>query len=185
MELFSLAIPYSFAQDRVALTWRDVQFGLKNGLLAHALPGDLATALLMADEHQSNADVIAIAGAGKHEDIGENIERLAQAERREDTDAIREKMLFLCLAWIHQHRQDYPEPLKMVEFVYEGFGHPTSIRDFVGYMPMVGPNLGSKELNMKRLYERWEAYLKAAGDSYAPRPSTASSPSPSQKAPKP
>jgi hypothetical protein len=73
----------------------------------------------------------------------------------------------LVLAWIYEHRGAFLDPLQTVEEVYADFGYPERIAGFVRYMPMDGPDLGSREANEQRLMERWKEYLDATAPTYA------------------
>ena len=81
-------------------------------------------------------------------------------------ETIQEKWAYLVLAWVYEHRNDYSEPLAVVEEVYAYFDYPEKISAFVRYMPSEAADLGSLELNIARLYERWEAYLKEEAKEY-------------------
>jgi hypothetical protein len=44
--------------------------------------------------------------------------------------------------------------------VYADFDYPEEIAGFIRYMPMRGPDLGSKQLNEKRMLETWGRYIE-------------------------
>lgn len=75
------------------------------------------------------------------------------------TGEMEAKWLYLVLDWLYQHRADLADPLQTVEEVYADFGYPECLSSFVRYMPMQGPDLGSRAANEARLFERWKSYL--------------------------
>jgi hypothetical protein len=72
------------------------------------------------------------------------------------------------LAWFYEHRAEVPDPLQRVEEVYADFGYPEQLAKFVRYMPMEGPDLGSREANERRLFERWKRYVDDVASKYFP-----------------
>lgn len=160
-----LRIPYEFIRDRARMSWREVRFGRVNELLDHLVPVALAAEQLAELEHPSTA-IIDLAGADKNEPTLGLVEQLADGEPQRSEDEIRNKWLYLVLAWIYEHRDGYPDPLQWVEEVYANFGYPEQIAKFVRYMPMDGPDLGSREANERRLFERWKRYLDETASAY-------------------
>jgi hypothetical protein len=92
---------------------------------------------------------------------------LAAREPEETLSELRAKWLCVVLAWIFEHRNEYADPLRAVEEVYADFDYPARIASFVRYMPSDDPDLGSRELNEARLYEKWQSYLQECWRTYA------------------
>jgi len=159
MDLVRLRIPHHFIQGRVPMTWRDVLFGLEQELLDPGAPVDFALERL-AREKAPVPELVELAGLDKREQSRSFVESLARLEQGEAPDAPRRKWLYLVLAWILEHRDDYPDPLRTVEEVYADFGYPSEIASFVRYMPSNAPDLGSRDQNEARLFARWLAYLE-------------------------
>jgi hypothetical protein len=158
MDIVRLHIPYEFVRDRTRVSWRDVQFGLVNELLDPNAP--IAIAIDRASElEEPSGALLELAAAGEHERVVEMVERLVGSEEECSQEEIRRKWLYLTLAWIYEHRHEYSDPLQRVEEVYADFGYPERVATFVRYMPMVGPDLGSREANEGRLLDRWREYL--------------------------
>lgn len=167
MDIVRLQIPCRFIRDRVRLSWREVRFGLVNELLDPEAPVELAIDQV-ADLADPPAAVLELAGAGKSEPTLVLVEQLAAGEPQLPENAIRDKWLYLVLAWIYEHRDETPDPLQRIEEIYADFGYPEQIAKFVRYMPMDGPDLGSREANERRLFERWKRYLEEASAALAP-----------------
>jgi len=162
-----LHIPYQFIKPRVRLSWRDIRFGLANDLLAPEAPVEFA--IDQAERFQGPPAVQRdLAGAGNDAQVLDLVERLAESESRCPDDEIRRKWLYLALAWVYEHRNRYSDPLQEVEKIYADFDYPERVSSFVRYMPMVGPDLGSREANERRLLDRWKEYLDSVGGRFSP-----------------
>ena len=157
-----MRIPYRFIRDRTRLSWRDIRFGLRNELLDPEAPAALATDRV-GELEESPAVLLELAVVSENEPMMELVERLAECEPQRSEDEIRRKWLYLVLAWIYEHRHEHSDPLQRVEEVYADFGYPEEVASFVRYMPMVGPDLGSREANERRLFERWKQYIHELG----------------------
>lgn len=166
MELIRLEIPSSFIKERVALSWTEVCFGLENELLDPSAPVDLAVAQAIELETPPSA-LVELAGASRGDPVLDLVKLLAGREPRPPDNTIRDKWLYLTLAWIYEHRDEYSDPLQAVENVYADFDYPSQIAGFVRYMPMKGADLGSKAANERRLYDRWEEFLEEYNTSYS------------------
>lgn len=149
------------------MSWREVRFGLVNELLDPEVPVELAIDQVV-EIAEPSAPLLELAGAGKNEPTLEVVEQLAEGEPQRPENEIRDKWLYLVLAWIYEHRDEVPDPLQRVEEVYADFGHPERIAKFVRYMPMDGPDLGSRQANERRLFEQWKRYLDEAAPAHAP-----------------
>ena len=167
MELIKLSIPSAFVAERTRVTWREVLYGINNELLAPAAAVDLAGEEVEAQDDPPPA-LVELAGLGKGEPIQALVEQLAKTQPEQNAEEIRDKWLYLTLAWIFEHRTTYRDPLQTVEEVYADFGYPARIAGFVRLMPADDPDLGSRELNERRLYQKWRTYLDEVSAEYAP-----------------
>ena len=165
MDIVRLCIPYRFVAERTRMSWHDVRFGLVNQLLDPQAAIEMAVEQVTECEDPSNS-LLELAGASKNEPIMELVEQLARGESARSEEETRNKWLYLVLAWIFDHRNEDPDPLQRVEEVYADFGYPEHIASFVRYMPMQGPDLGSREANERRLFERWKRYIDEAAASH-------------------
>ena len=162
MDRVKLSISRAFIRERTRLTWREVLFGIENELLASGAAVELAGDDLGARDNPPEV-LLELAGLGKGEPTRGLVEQLANAAPNQDPAEIRGKWLYLVLGWILEHKESYPDPLQMVEEVYADFDYPESVSAFVRYMPTREPDLGSRELNERRLYENWQRYLDDEG----------------------
>lgn len=163
MDLFRLSIPYAFLRKRLRLTWRSVRFGLENGLIGPDVPRELAVDQV-GDMESPHPALLEIAGAGEGESIDNAVNLLADREAEGTEESLRAAWLYLVLAWTYENKAAYADPLQRVEEIYADFGYPQCMVGFVRYMPMEGPDLGSREANERRLYERWQRYLDESAE---------------------
>jgi hypothetical protein len=162
MDVVRLNLPYAFLRTHGRLSWRSVHFGFQNELIGPDVPKELAIDQIAESETLLPA-LLDLASGSKNDPVSELVKQLAASELECPEEKLREEWLYLVLAWIYEHRDDYMDPLQKVEEVYADFGYPQRIAGFVRYMPMEGPDLGSREANENRLFERWRKYLDEAG----------------------
>jgi hypothetical protein len=158
MDLIKLSIPPAFIRERTRLTWREILFGIENELLAPGAAVDFAADEL-SNQDSPASTLVELASLAEGEATQTFVEQLSITEPDQDANEIQSKWLYLVLAWMFENRESYPDPLQTVEEVYTDFGYPERIAEFVRYMPMNEPDLGSRDLNERRLYERWKRYL--------------------------
>ena len=167
MDLIKLSIPAPFIMARAHLSWRELKFGLSNELLVSQAVVDFAVEQVTRLECPSPA-LLDLAGSSRSDAIRELVEQLAAGEPEPVENEPLEKWLYLTLAWLYEKRAALPDPLQTVEEVYADFGYPEAIAGFVRYMPMDGPDLGSREANETRLMDRWKEYLDSMSARYMP-----------------
>lgn len=158
MDLIRLNICYAFLHERIRPTWQSVRFGLQHGLIDPEVPRELALEQIAGTAAPPRA-LLDIASADRSDLITQLLDRLVVDETESTYEQLRAEWLYLALAWTYEHRKEYSDPLQRVEEIYADFGYPERIASFVRYMPMDGPDLGSREANEQRLFERWRRYL--------------------------
>ena len=85
---------------------------------------------------------------------------LVEEENKYDEKHAKEKYLYAVLKWVYKNQSTFSEPLEAVECIYADFDYPEIISKFVRYASNNEPDLGSRELNIKRIYNNWEKYLE-------------------------
>ena len=154
-------IPYEFIRQHVELGWPEIKFGLDQQLLKPKAAIDKATDLLsVADDVPK--EVIELAGLGESEPVTELVSTLITKEVPPSDGQIKAKWLYLVLAWLFENRESLVDALGMVESVYSDFDYPKEIASFVRYMPLNELDLGNREQNEARMFERWKTYLGQA-----------------------
>ena len=170
MELVRLGIPYAFIRGRLRMSWRDVRFGLANELLDPMAGIDLAVEQV-AQPALPSSSVVEVAGLSPDApliDLVELVEKLAESEPPVAEQEIRDRWLYLVLAWTYEHQADYLDALDRIEEIYADFSYPKRIVSFVRYMPMEDPPLGSRAAAEQRMMQRWKEYLDEKAREYGP-----------------
>lgn len=172
MELFSITMSNEFVLNRVKLTWHDMLFGIKENFInpnvaIYQAVDEIKTIDEQNTSKQYYSELLALASLFKNEPVLDRVSKLVELEPTLDEQQVKDKWLYLVLAWVYENQDKYKEhPLEIVEYIYADFGYPKGIAQFVRYMPSSETPLPSLKLNYSRLYRRWENYLKKQEDKY-------------------
>jgi hypothetical protein len=156
-----LCIPYLFVGERTRMSWQDVRFGLVNQLLDPQAAIEMAVEQI-GEQKEPPGSLLELAWASNAELIMQLVEQLANAEPPRAEERVRDKWLYVVLAWVYSQRTEDADALQRVEEVYADFGYPEHIASFVRYMPMRGSALDCREANERLLLQRWQRYLDEA-----------------------
>jgi hypothetical protein len=167
MATIRFKIPYEFISARATLSWTDILYGLEHSLVAPEVAVQHADNIIK-DARDPQPEEIEIAGLSKADPVLDLVSILSSREDNKDAEAMRDKWLFLVLAWVYENKDGLTDPLAIAEDVYSDFDYPRSIASFVRYMPMQGPDLGSLDMNTARLFDNWRDYLEISGKQFAP-----------------
>jgi hypothetical protein len=166
VDVVRLRIPYQFIRARTGLSWREVRFGLTNELLDPAAAVELALEQIAEPVDPLLVELATGDAIGRIPDL---VGPLSENEPPQPDNELRDKWLYLVLAWLYEHQSDYPDPLQSVEEVYADFDYPKQLAAFVRYMPLEGTDRGSREANERRLFARWKDYLEQVAPRFANR----------------
>lgn len=167
MEQVTVRIPYAFIAPKVRLTWREIGFGIEEGLFSPPEVIDLAVDLLSGGDDSNT--ILELASMGRDEPVMEIVASLAQTAAPQDIVEIRRLWAFLLLAWIVQHREEYEDPLDLAERVYADLHYPEQAASLIRYMPSDEPDLGSPSANEARIFAKWEQYVVEEAAYFASR----------------
>lgn len=161
MNSITMKIPLEFIRSRVDLTWSDILYGLVQQLISPTL------AIQLAGEHRNAKHSVAgredeLADLQSFESVIDAVRELSSESPRVSDSVMRKKWMYLSFAWVFENQSSFHDPLAIAEELYEEFDHPKEIASFVRYMPMQGPDLGTKAKNEARLIRNWESYLDSA-----------------------
>ncbi|MDA3798974.1 MAG: DUF2247 family protein [Kiritimatiellae bacterium] len=159
-------IPFEFLRQHALMSWQDIKFGLDHQFIKPKVAIDKAIEMLSTIENNA-IEEIELAGLSESDSVTKLVNQLAAKEVNQN-DCIKSKWLYLLLEWFFVNKLFINDPLGGVEKIYDDFDYPEEITAFVRYMPMVGEDLGSKELNEARLYEYWNVYLGDARKKFKP-----------------
>jgi hypothetical protein len=144
-----LKIPSQFlARLREPIDWTDLRYGYAHQLVDGQAVIDHACRVLCEAECD-NDEILAIAIA-KRTDRLEPLIVLVTGPIEPPPDLSRKWALILS-AFINE--SDVPDKLNAIEEVYSSFDYPEELSGMVRYMPMQGPDLGSREANESRMLD--------------------------------
>ncbi len=162
----NLVLSYDYVKSLLNLNWRDVLYAIDHGFFSTQAAIDYAVELI-GKEQEPSQSVIALACLDKGESIHPHIDELASQPSEHEDSISQKKFLYAILNWVYEHREQYEDPLEMVEIIYADFDYPEEIAGFVRYMPVSDPVLGSLELNRERLFNKWKDYLEKQKSRYS------------------
>lgn len=170
MNSLRISIPYSYFSKLVELNWHDVLFATENGFLSYQSAIEHATVELDNNGDYSET-VFDLACLSPDEAvyphlIQQYLDELAKKICDEAKNETRNKVMYILLNWVFEHKDYYEDPLKVVEFIYDDFDFPKSIVNFVRYKPTDQPLLSTVEANIERLYNNWNSFLETQKAKY-------------------
>lgn len=142
-----LKIPGSFlARLREPLDWMDLRYAYAHQLVDTQAVIDHACQVFSEGECD-NDKILAIASANATDHLGPLIDRIAGSV--EPPADLGRKWALILAAFISE--SDLPDRLDAIEEIYSSFDYPDELSGMVRYMPMNGPDLGSREANESRM----------------------------------
>jgi hypothetical protein len=165
VELSRFAIPGSFVLEHVHLSWTDALFGLDHGIIAPGAAAEIAATRVTA---YSAPALVELASAVDGDVIRDLVVALATAERPGNADAMRERLLYLVLAYTYEQRAHLVDPLAVVETVYADLGYPDSIEHLIRPTPAREPGASRCAASEGRLLAHWRAYLERTAPTMRP-----------------
>ena len=159
--LVRFPIPVDFIAPRVSLRAAELANGLADGWLAARDVVSLVRKAAIEGRPLSKAlEEITLL---LDDDLDE-VPRLlvAATEQEEDASGV---WLFLSLAWLFEHRDEFPDPLGVIEMLYADFGYPEQMNGLVRYMPVVDSAPGGVEA----IERRWATFLDERARAYSAR----------------
>jgi hypothetical protein len=73
--------------------------------------------------------------------------------------------VFLALSWLLEHREDYSDPLQVIEMLYTDFDYPDEIQGLVRFMP----NAPGEDPGIEAIKQRWRAFIDRLSAEYRQR----------------
>lgn len=161
--LIRFNIPASFVAARAILTGAELAYGFREGWLTRADVVALALAKYEAELPLSSAEEeLALLLSSDLDRVDELIAHLEIDD--EPTEQRARLWLFLSLAWLLEHRQDFSDPLGVIEMLYADFDYPDEIEGLVRFMPAAGP-----DPSVDAIDRRWRAFVDRLNSEYEKR----------------
>lgn len=159
--MLSFMVPLEFIWTRSTPTWREVGTAIENGWLRPKDAIDIANRRLEASGPVDRLEYD-LAGRQSDDPVLETVWRLASREAPQDERQIKRKWLRLVLLWAYHHRQQFKDPLEVVEDIWCEFDHPAELNRFIRYMPAenaIRVEQRTLEENLAALRQGWEEYM--------------------------
>jgi hypothetical protein len=150
----SVVVPFAFLKRLYSpITWDDLQFGFKNGIIDNRTVIDYAC-LSVSKDGTEDEDIISLACATPTDSITELLSRIAKSE----TEVAVSSKNWALIQAAYVSEANTRDPLTVVEEIYESFDYPRELSSFVRYMPMNGPDLGSVDANEQRMIDELKRF---------------------------
>jgi len=159
MNTLSILLPHDYVVSTVNLTWSDLLFAVEHGLMAKKAVVEHAQ-YVIEKEQEPSQNVLDLAWVDTEEHIYLYLNELANQSSEQEGGTPQEKFLYLLLNWVFEHKDQFSDPLGVVETIYADFDYPEEISKFVRYMPASQLISSSIEKNVERLYNNWKKFLK-------------------------
>lgn len=144
-----LKVPSEFlSRLREPVDWVDLRYAYENQMVDERTLIDHACRMLSKTAYDLDK-ILSIASAREIDQIKPLIDQVAGPVEHAREQA--RKWAIILAAFISE--SDIPDKLEAIEDVYSSFDYPEELAKFVRYMPMSGPDLGSKEANENRMLE--------------------------------
>ena len=162
-DMFKLRIPYDFFWPRVKMNWTELLVGLKSEFADGLAPIAAAHERLSRGEYSD--ELVELAYLDRRFEVAAKldaralVERLASQETCDCSDTAEHKWLYLVLAWLYEHKDDYADPLIEVAIIYAVFGYPKDMRGLIYYEASGEPIVGDTAQARARLIGKWRGYL--------------------------
>jgi hypothetical protein len=165
--LVQIDIPTEFILSRVIPTPAEMAYGYRHGRttagqLVELAEAKVASGLPATDEEVMLAQLL----PDELEQVDGIVARI-EGRRPANSDEFR-VWLFLALAWLLHRRERLPDPLAVVEMLFEDFDHPPEIYGLLRYMP-VRPD---EALGIEAIEHRWTDYVEKTGAEFRQRTAT-------------
>jgi hypothetical protein len=159
MNSLNIRMSYDYVTNLISPTWKDIRFLIQECYFPEEVAVTHAIHLLN-EKNLNQEEIMNLVCLKKDESIYPDVDILANKENGESEEIVNNKALFLVLNWIYENKSKFKDPLGAVEEVYSDFDYPEDISGFIRYMPSNEPDLGSLDLNLKRIDEKWKIYLE-------------------------
>jgi len=163
LNTLNISFPYEYAIETAEINWHDIFIAIENGFLFYKSAIAYASKELEKNENSSqtviNLAILSFDESLFSYSIHPYIDELANQISEEEKSKTNEKIMYILLKWVYEHRKDYDDPLGVIEFIYDDFGFPETIAHFVRWIPAKEPLSGSIEECIARLFDYWKQFL--------------------------
>ena len=154
-----LTVPIEFLRQNVKPTWPELVWAYEMAILGWKNLTDVAEAEV--ESGRDDVSMVELAGVGRSDswraiEIAQDIAARCGAVNQE---SCQRKWLHLLLKCLYERRDQFSDPLQIVEQLYADFDYPEEIAGFVRWMPARESVSGEAE-GLQRIEKEWKAYLE-------------------------
>jgi hypothetical protein len=144
---------------RDPLSWSELSYGYSHELLNPPVVIAIADKALNTAGHAIE-QIIALAIASPMDSLRVHLDEITNTiNEGQSKESVEKRWAIILTAWTVESDSDPSSLLDRVECVYSDFNYPEELRQFIRYMPMNGPDLGSKEANEANMINRLNAFV--------------------------
>jgi len=153
MNKLNRKIPLQYVTQKLrSLNWHDISFLLDKGYLEYQAAIEYAAEMIgNIPEHEEVLVELMVLSQNEIAEgvlVKEHVAKLARNVEKLDKQKSFDKVLFLIMSWVYDHRKQRDEPLYGIFLIAEDFDFPRSIIDL--YRPY----------DEFAAYQDWEKYLR-------------------------
>lgn len=158
---------YILKENNISYSWNTIRLGKQCNLFDNSEIADYAIEYLSQHPLETNEFIVELACSNKTMFIDDILDKVADVfDKKIDCDSAEwalemRKLRFCVLTYLKKHISDDRELLDKIAQVYDDFGFPKDMEDFIYYMP--SKNFDSLELlleqPMSRLVRLFENFL--------------------------
>jgi|SRR4051812_17607599 hypothetical protein len=144
-------------REGITLSVDDLKFGLERGWVsAEAVIDQAVRGVELGDGDPVLLEVASLL-RDQADEVPHVLARLDSPDHVHDPRQSKRKWLYFQLKAAYDCRLEVDDPLGVVEQIYADFDYPTTVENFVRYMPL-GPGDQAGEAEVVK---RWDAFLRA------------------------
>lgn len=160
----SMAFTYKYVTSLVSLNWNDLLFAIENNFLPYQTAIEHALVEMHKNESPS-MEVMELACILQSEakfpyDICQLVNKLANSQKTDNYFDSREKFLYVSLNWVYEHKNDYCNPIEVVDILCDDINYPDEIKNLISFMPTTESETNSLDSTTERLFDKLFRYLE-------------------------
>jgi len=163
MNSLDISFSYVYAAELVKLNWNDIHLAINHKYLSHQAAIEHARAELENDIFPQAVLDLACLSAEEAifpHSIHPYIDELVNAEGECEKCNAKDKILYIVLNWVYEHRKDYDDIFEVLTVICDDFGFPETIVNFAWkYTPRKEYRLSTMEENRVKVFESWNQFL--------------------------
>ncbi|KJR46897.1 hypothetical protein UF75_2698 [Desulfosporosinus sp. I2] len=160
----NMVFTYVYVTNLVPLNWNDILFAIENNFLAHQTAIEHGLEAVQKNENVPE-EVLELAFMLQGEaklpyDVYQLVNKLATSHNPDNASDSREKFLYVSLNWVYEHKDDYCNPIEVVDILCDEINYPDEVKNLISFMPTSESETNSSDSTTERLLGRLLRYLE-------------------------